>query len=44
MFFKVSWTQDGSPREQICDGKMASKLMYELEIRKGIKANFKVAT
>lgn len=40
MFFKVSWKDGEKPFEQICDIKMASKLMYELEVRKGIKASF----
>ncbi len=40
MFFKVSWKESDKTHEQICDIKMASKLMYELEIQKGIKATF----
>lgn len=42
MFFKITWKDGEMPHEQLCDVKMASKLMYELEMKKGIRANFSV--
>lgn len=40
MLLKISWKESDKIHEQVCDVKMASKLMYELEMQKGIKATF----
>lgn len=40
MLLKVTWKDKEKQHEQVCDIKMASKLLYELEIRKGIKGDF----
>lgn len=42
MFIKVSWADGNKPCEQLCDVAMASKLMYELEVKRGIKSTFTV--
>ena len=44
IFLKVEWFDGEKKVEQVCNIKMASKLLYELEKRRGIKGTFTTVT